>query len=377
MLSRLSVVTCCLSLAALCAAGSASALQLPLPPPGEDIVGQAQVIKAKYEDTFADLGTTYDLGYSEMVAANPGVDAWLPGAGTEIVLPTRFILPPGPREGIVINLAEYRLYYFPKGQNVVYTFPLGIGREGWGSPIAHTSIIAKTPNPTWTPPASIKAEHAANGDPLPNVVPAGPDNPLGPFKFTLGTPGYLIHGSNMKFGIGTRTSHGCFRMFNNNVLEMAGMVPVGTSVRIINDAYKFGRSGGKVYLEAHTPLNDDGTPSVVDKHTAVINALLKREDLANQLRVNWDQVRDVVAAEDGLPASKPWKVSTFTPGKKCGTALLPVITAMAFQRRTSSVVVSSFSSGCRSSAPGPSKNQAASPPRARMASCTGRRIASA
>ncbi|MBJ2231555.1 L,D-transpeptidase family protein [Pseudomonas simiae] len=301
MLSRLSVVTCCLSLAALCAAGSASALQLPLPPPGEDIVGQVQVIKAKYEDTFADLGTTYDLGYSEMVAANPGVDAWLPGAGTEIVLPTRFILPPGPREGIVINLAEYRLYYFPKGQNVVYTFPLGIGREGWGSPIAHTSIIAKTPNPTWTPPASIKAEHAANGDPLPNVVPAGPDNPLGPFKFTLGTPGYLIHGSNMKFGIGTRTSHGCFRMFNNNVLEMAGMVPVGTSVRIINDAYKFGRSGGKVYLEAHTPLNDDGTPSVVDKHTAVINALLKREDLANQLRVNWDQVRDVVAAEDGLP----------------------------------------------------------------------------
>lgn len=173
MLSRLSVVTCCLSLAALCAAGSASALQLPLPPPGEDIVGQVQVIKAKYEDTFADLGTTYDLGYSEMVAANPGVDAWLPGAGTEIVLPTRFILPPGPREGIVINLAEYRLYYYPKGQNVVYTFPLGIGREGWGSPIAHTSIIAKTPNPTWTPPASIKAEHAANGDPLPNVVPAG------------------------------------------------------------------------------------------------------------------------------------------------------------------------------------------------------------
>ena len=124
MLSRLSVVTCCLSLAALCAAGSASALQLPLPPPGEDIVGQVQVIKAKYEDTFADLGTTYDLGYSEMVAANPGVDAWLPGAGTEIVLPTRFILPPGPREGIVINLAEYRLYYYPKGQNVVYTLSL-------------------------------------------------------------------------------------------------------------------------------------------------------------------------------------------------------------------------------------------------------------
>ena len=190
MLSRVSAA----ALACLIAAGPAAALELPLPPPGEDIVGQIQVIKAKYEDTFADIATANDLGYLEMVAANPGVDAWLPGEGTEIILPTRYILPPGPREGIVINLAEYRMYYFPKGQNVVHTYPLGIGREGWGSPITSTSIIAKTPNPGWTPPASIRAEHAADGDPLPAYVPPGPDNPLGPFKFTLGTPGYLIHG---------------------------------------------------------------------------------------------------------------------------------------------------------------------------------------
>ena len=131
-----------LSLASLIVAGPAAALELPLPPPGEDIVGQIQVIKAKYEDTFADIATANDLGYLEMVAANPGVDAWLPGEGAEIILPTRYILPPGPREGIVINLAEYRMYYFPKGQNVVHTFPLGIGREGWGSPIAHTTITA-------------------------------------------------------------------------------------------------------------------------------------------------------------------------------------------------------------------------------------------
>jgi L,D-transpeptidase ErfK/SrfK len=137
------------------------------------------VIKAKYEDTFADIGVANDLGYLEMVVANPGVDPWLPGEGAEIVLPTRFILPPGPREGIVINLAEYRMYYFPKGQNVVHTFPLGIGREGWGSPIAHTTITGKTPNPGWSPPASIRAEHAADGDPLPTYVPPGPNNPLG------------------------------------------------------------------------------------------------------------------------------------------------------------------------------------------------------
>ncbi|AYC32677.1 hypothetical protein D3880_09880 [Pseudomonas cavernae] len=301
MLLRVPTVTRSLSLAALFAVGPVAALELPLPPPGEDIVGQVQVIKAKYEDTFADIGVANDLGYLEMVAANPGVDPWLPGEGTEIVLPTRYILPPGPREGIVINLAEYRMYYYPKGQNVVHTFPLGIGREGWGSPVAQTTVIAKTSNPAWYPPKSIREEHAADGDPLPTVVPPGPDNPLGPFKFSLGVTGYLIHGSNKKFGIGMRVSHGCFRMLNPNVLELAKMAPVGTKVRILNDPYKFGVSNGKIYLEAHTPLDDHGEPSVVDKHTAVINALIKREDLAGNLRLNWDVVREVVAAEDGLP----------------------------------------------------------------------------
>lgn len=301
MLLRASAVTCSISLVTLIMAGQAAALSYQLPPPGEDLVGEVQVIKAKYEDTFADIAKANDLGYLEMVAANPGVDPWLPGEGTDIVLPTRFVLPPGVREGIVINLAEYRLYYFPKGENVVYTYPLGIGREGWGSPITNTSIIAKTPNPAWYPPKSIREEHAAEGDPLPTVVPAGPDNPLGPFKFTLGTPGYLIHGSNKKFGIGMRVSHGCFRMLNENVLEMAKMAPVGTKVRILNEPYKFGVSQGRVYLEAHAPLDDHGEPSVVDKHTAVINSLLKREDVSTGYQLNWDEVREVVAGEDGMP----------------------------------------------------------------------------
>lgn len=289
------------SLSALLLAAPAIALELPLPPPGEDVVGQVQVIKAKYEDTFADLGTANDLGYLEMIAANPGVDPWLPGEGSEVILPTRFILPPGPREGIVINLAEYRMYYFPKGQNVVHTFPLGIGREGWNSPIANTTITGKFPNPTWIPPKSIREEHAAEGDILPAIFPPGPNNPLGPFKFTLGTAGYLIHGSNKKFGIGMRVSHGCFRMLNHNVLELAKMVPVGTKVRIINEPYKFGVSGGKVYLEAHAPLDDTGETSVVDKHAQVINTLLKRNDLGGEQSLDWEVVREVVAAEDGIP----------------------------------------------------------------------------
>ncbi|PVZ13842.1 MULTISPECIES: L,D-transpeptidase family protein [unclassified Pseudomonas] len=301
MLPRFPAVSRCLSLLVLVAAGPVAALELPLPPPGEDIVGQVQTIKARYEDTFADLGTQYDLGYLEMVAANPGVDAWLPKAGTEIVLPTRFILPPGPREGVVINLAEYRLYYYPKGTGTVRTYPLGIGREGWGSPVANTKIIAKTAHPTWTPPASVRAEHAKEGEILPAVVPAGPDNPLGPFKFTLGLPGYLIHGSNMKFGIGTRTSHGCFRMYNDDVLELSQVLPVGTPVRIIDEPYKFGVAGGKLYLEAHTPLDAEGDPANGDKHAAVVNALINRKDLSGHVIVNWDTVRDVISGEDGLP----------------------------------------------------------------------------
>jgi L,D-transpeptidase ErfK/SrfK len=300
MLSRVPAIARCLSLCALFGASSVVAMEWPLPPPGEDVVGQVQVIKAKYEDTFADLGVANDLGYLEMIAANPGVDAWLPGEGAEIILPTRFILPSGPREGIVINLAEYRLYYFPKGQGVVHTYPLGIGREGWNSPLADARITAKTPNPGWTPPQSILEEHAAAGDPLPAYVPPGPDNPLGPYKMTLSLPGYLIHGTNKKFGIGMRVSHGCFRMLNHNVLQLADMVSVGTPVRIINEPYKFGLSNGKVYLEAHAPLDDTGESSVVDRHAAVINALLKREDLGS-LRLDWDMVREVVAAEDGLP----------------------------------------------------------------------------
>lgn len=278
------------------------ALEFPLPPPGEDIIGQVQVIEAKYEDTFADLDDTYDLGYNAMVAANPGVDAWLPGAGTKIVLPTRFILPPGPREGIVINLAEYRLYYFPKDGHTVFTYPIGIGREGWGSPVTTTKITGKIKDPSWYPPASIRAEHAAEGDILPTVVPPGPDNPLGPYKLTLGLPGYLIHGSNQNFGIGMQVSHGCIHLLNKDVTELVGMVPVGTPVRFINEPYEFGVSGGKLYIQAHQPLSTKtGQPAVIDQKTALVNALIQRTDLGPNAQVDWTRIDEAVKTLSGVP----------------------------------------------------------------------------
>ena len=160
------------------------ATQWPMPETGNDLIGQVQIHLAAHEDTFADIGKAKHLGYLEMVAANPFIDAWLPGEGREIILPTRYILPEGERSNIVMNLAEYRMYFYDKS-GVVYTYPIGIGREGWSSPVKNTSIVVKTPNPGWTPPKSILQEHAEAGDPLPAYVPPGPDNPLGPYKMTL------------------------------------------------------------------------------------------------------------------------------------------------------------------------------------------------
>lgn len=273
----------------------ALALELPLPPEGADLVGQVSVIKANYEDTFADYTDRYELGFSELQAANPGVDAWLPGAGTDIVLPARFILPPGPRTGIVINLPEYRLYYYPANKPVVYTYPIGIGREGWGSPVGATRISAMTPNPAWYPPKSIRDEHAAEGDFLPTVVPAGPNNPLGPYKMTLALPGYLIHGSNKNFGIGQRVSHGCFRMLNDNVMELSKLVGVGTSVRIINEPYKVGTIDGKLYVEAHSPLEEDDPAKFQER---MLNRLKEGSGLSQD---DLEVVKQVLRDSDGLP----------------------------------------------------------------------------
>src|SRR5690606_23077417 len=166
-------------------------------PKEHDMIGEVQRITARHEDTFVKIGRRYGVGYEELKLANPTVDAWLPGEGTEVVVPTRFVLPRAPREGIVVNIAELRLYYFPKDQpEKVHTYPISIGRMDWGTPLGTTTVVAKNENPSWYPPASIRKEHADRGDFLPAVVPPGPANPLGKHALRLGLPGYLIHGTN-------------------------------------------------------------------------------------------------------------------------------------------------------------------------------------
>lgn len=290
-----------LSSALLAAALSAGAADYPLAFEGQQIIGSIYTIEARYEDTLVDLADAHGFGFNEMQAANPGVDAWLPGEGTRIRLPGQHILPDAPRTGIVINLPEYRMYFYPEGGERVSTWPVGIGREGWSSPIGQTRVARKEANPSWYPPQSIRDEHAAQGEILPAVVPPGPDNPMGPFKMNLAMSGYVIHGTNKSFGIGMRVSHGCFRMNNADVTELFPQVPVGTVVTIVNQPYKLGVMDSLLYLEVHTPLDEHGFPSVVDKQTAIQQLLRERGEMVSAFRLDWKKIRDAVFAEEGIP----------------------------------------------------------------------------
>ncbi len=244
------------------AAAHCQAITFILPSDGQSLVGQLQETQVKSGETLLDIARRYGVGLNELQNANPGVDPWLPAVGRRVLIPSQYLLPAGPREGIVVNLPELRLYYFPpaaKGApQVVMTYPLGIGSEGRAIPVAVTQIIEKKIDPPWVVPDSIRAEHEAEGDPLPKVVPPGPDNPLGRYALRLGISSFLIHSTNHPFSVGMRISHGCLRMFPENIEELYAKVAVGTPVRIIDEPYKVGWQGGALYLEAHPPLVEAG-----------------------------------------------------------------------------------------------------------------------
>lgn len=269
------------------------------------LVGEPTSITAKYEDTFVSLARTYDLGFEELVRANPGVDPWLPGEGTQIQLPTQFILPSAPRTGIVINLPELRLYYFPDGEEGrVITHPISIGRMDWGTPLGVTAVQSKVRNPTWYPPQSIREEHAADNRPLPPVVPPGPDNPLGKHALRLGIPGYLIHGTNKPSGVGMRVTHGCIRMFPEDIEALFNDIPVGTPVRIVNQPVKLGRdgSGSTYYVEAHPPL-EEKEPDADWSLTALTRAYVAAVEEGQGAGFDWARAEQIAASSRGIPES--------------------------------------------------------------------------
>ena len=232
---------------------------------GQSVIGEPQVVFTTESDTLSDLARTYGLGYDEIVSANPDVDPWLPGAGAPVVLPTQYVLPDVEHRGVVLNIATKRLFYFPAAAEgevqQVLTYPIGIGRVGWETPLGETTVVSKAKDPSWWVPASVRREHAEMGDPLPSVVPPGPDNPLGHRVLKLNMPGYLIHGTNAPYGVGMRVSHGCVRLYPENIEFLYELVAVGEMVVIVNEPYLFGQRDGLLYFEAHEPLEDDTVPA--------------------------------------------------------------------------------------------------------------------
>jgi L,D-transpeptidase ErfK/SrfK len=273
-----------------------------LPPDGYDVVGAIATVTARHDDTLADIARRHGLGYEDIVRANPGLQPWLPGEGAQVILPTQFVLPPGPREGVVLNVAEYRLYYYPVAKSgeprYVMTYPISIGRMDWETPLGMTEIVAKVVDPAWYPPQSVRDEHAADGRPLPTVVPAGPDNPLGRFAMRLSMPGYLIHSTNRPAGVGMRVSHGCIRMFPEDIEFLFGLVGVSTKVRIINAPLKFGWRGDELLMESHPLLVASDVDRLNDVTELYISATGER---AGEL--DWHLAEEVVGRADGIPTT--------------------------------------------------------------------------
>ncbi len=278
-----------------------------LPPDGSAVIGADTIITTRYQDTLLDIARKYSLGYDEIIRANPGVDMWLPGEGTQILLPGRRILPPGPHEGVVVSLPEHRLYYFPRTKSnekrVVITYPVSIGKLGRSTPLGQTRVIAKVEHPSWYPSASIRKEHAETGDPLPAVVGPGPDNPLGDYKIRLGFGDgtYEIHGTNNPTAVGLAITHGCIRMYPEDVAALFPLLPVGTPVRLINVPVKVAWIDGELLLEAHPPVDAQGQsfePNI-DQFSDLLRAAVGDATTA----IHWDYAREVLKKSDGVIAT--------------------------------------------------------------------------
>lgn len=298
-LLRIAVAGACL------AAAGAQAATYVLPAGPDTVIGEVQHAVAQHEDTLLDIGRRFGVGYEEIVAANPLVDPWLPGEGRQVLIPSRYILPDGPREGVVVSLAEHRLYYFPPVKAgepaTVRTYAISTGKMDWKTPLGLTRIVSKREKPIWYPPESVRREHEAEGRPLPKAVPAGPDNPLGDHAMRLGIPGgaYLIHGTNRPAGVGMQVTHGCIRMYPEDIAELYTLVPVNTVVRLIDQPYRMGWHGNELYIEVHAALEGQG-----DSETRSLTNITRLLVAATQERsvvIDWARAEKAFIQATGVP----------------------------------------------------------------------------
>jgi L,D-transpeptidase ErfK/SrfK len=314
------ILSGCLLLLHGCAVGRKVLVTLPFTGRGPDtiaknyflvdkedsVIGRMAVVRLRRGDTLPDIARHFSLGINTVSAANPGVDIWTPGAGEGIVLPLSFMLPEARRNGIVINLAAMRLFYYKRDGNLqaVSTYPVGVGTTERPTPMGRMHIARKKSQPTWYVPASIAVDHRKKGDPLPAMVPPGPLNPLGEFALYLSKPGYLIHGTNKPASIGLRATSGCIRLYPEDIEQLFQAVPVKTPVKIVNQPYLVGRQDGVAYLEAHAPFEESGTTGLRKAY-----AKLKRIERETGYVIDWNKVKKVVVEARGIPVA----VSAFGP----------------------------------------------------------------
>jgi L,D-transpeptidase ErfK/SrfK len=282
-------------------------------PRQEELVRTVETHIARKEDTLLDLAVAHDLGYLEIVAANRGVDPWLPAPGTEVVLPKAKLLPAGPRDGIVINLPERRLYVFKRGF-LVSDYPVGIGRDNLETPVGSTRIVEKRLAPTWRPTTQARREDPT----LPAVVPPGPDNPLGTHALYLEWTNYLIHGTNRIYAIGRRASRGCIRLYPDDIVDLYKEVAVGTKVTVIDQPLKLGWKENVLYLEVHPTRLQGRELEEKGRFREVADADARRLILAaagaEAERVEWEAVAAALRDRRGMPVpiTRPTLLATTT-----------------------------------------------------------------
>ncbi len=305
--------------------GPCAATLYELTDPAQRVFGEDQRVQTVYEDTLYDLARRFSLGSEELIRVNPQLDPWIPGADKTVFIPGRHILPPGPHEGIVVNIAEHRLYYYPKPKRhqpqQVISYPVSIGKMDWRTPLGDTRVIAKQKDPWWFPTESVRAEHARDGDILPERVPPGPDNPLGnrALRLAAGKGTYLIHGTNNPIAVGLAVTHGCIRMYPEDIEALFEMVPVGTRVSIVNEPVKVAWVEGELLLEAHPPVDAQGQSYEPDVEK--FSGLLREAVGESTVAIHWDYAREVLARADGvlatvgLEADSPEAIPTEPPAE--------------------------------------------------------------
>ena len=293
---------CSLLLGAVLVISNASAACFPLEA-NTEVLGQLQFSKIKAGDNFTKLAQKYDVGYDQLQAANPRLDSENPLVNAAVVIPTEFVIPKAPHKGLVINLAQMRIFYFPKKSHEVCTYPVGIGKENWQTPEGRLFIMQKIKNPVWIVPDSIMKYRAKRGDPVPKIMQSGPDNPLGYFAMRLSKPTFLIHGTNEPNSIGRRSSAGCIHLFGKDIAALFKMVPVKTKVTIVNQPYMLGQRDGQYYFAAFKPLQEmlQQFANNPDLQQQILQQAIKGSVAKADIGSDMLKLRPLVMAASGIP----------------------------------------------------------------------------